>query len=115
MADFLTTKTIFFCVAAGAQVVFTISMSGNVTHGGSKVLTTAAKLSGKGICPILTAMAQGVPQPCKFQQTAWLNFDMKCKADGKNLLTANSFCNCSITGSPVKVRMSNTIGFKQGG
>ena len=113
MADFLTERTNFFCAAAGTSVVFSISISGNVTHKGSKVLTTAAKLSGKGICPILTAAAQGTPQPCKFQQTAWINYDFNCKAEGKNLLTANSFCNCPI-GSVVKVRFANAQGFKQG-
>lgn len=111
MADFLTERTQFFCAAASTSVVFTISMSGNVTHKGSKVLTTAAKLSGKGICPILTTMAQGVPQPCKFQQTPWINFDLKCSAEGKNLLTENSFCNCPI-GSVIKVRAAMALGFK---
>lgn len=112
MADFLTERAKFFCVAAPA-VNFSISMSGQVTHKGSKVLTTAAKLSGSGTCPILTAMAQGTPQPCRFQQTPWINFDLKCKADSKNLLTANTFCKCPV-GSVVKVKAANAQGFTQG-
>ena len=112
MADYLTERTNFIC-AAGTSVRFSISMSGNVTHKGTKVLTRATKLSGNGICPILTAAAQGTPQPCKFQQTAWLNYDLNCKAEGENLLTASSFCNCP-TGSVVKVRFANARGFKQG-
>ena len=110
MADFLTERTIFTCEAAPA-VGFTISMSGNVKNRGFKVLTTAAKLSGKGICPILTAMAQGVPQPCKFQQTPWINFSLTSKAEGKELLKDDSFCNCPI-GSVVKVRIAMAFGFK---
>lgn len=114
MADFLTERTKFFCTA-GTTVNFSITSAGssNVTHGGSKVLTTGAKLSGKGICPILTAAAQGTPQPCKFQQTPWIVFDMKTFAEGKNLLTADSFCACPIGGT-VKVRSANAQGFKQG-
>lgn len=111
MADFLTERTKFACAAAPA-VQFSVSISGNVKHKGSKVLTTAAKLSGNGICPILTAAAQGTPQPCKFKQTAWFNFDFKCKADSKNLLTADSFCNCPV-GSVIKVRLAMAQGFKQ--
>ena len=110
MADILTERTQFTCAAAPA-VVFTISMSGNVTHKGSKVLTTAAKLSGKGICPILTAMAQGVPQPCKFQQTPWINFSMISKAKGKQILKDDSFCNCPV-GSVVKVRAAMALNLK---
>lgn len=114
MADFLTERTKFFCTT-GTSVNFSISSAGssNVTHGGSKVLTTGAKLSGKGICPTLTAAAQGTPQPCKFRQTPWLNFDFNVSAEGKNLLTANSFCACPIGGT-VKVRSTNAQGFKQG-
>lgn len=111
MADFLTERTKFIC-AASPSIVFSISMSGNVTHKGSKVLTTAAKLSGKGICPILTAAAQGAPQPCKFKQTPWINFDVKHKAESKNLLTDKSFCQCPV-GSTVKVQIAVAQGFKQ--
>ncbi|MBQ3434979.1 MAG: DUF4280 domain-containing protein [Selenomonadaceae bacterium] len=110
MADFLTERTIFTCEAAPA-VGFTISMSGNVKNRGFKVLTTAAKLSGKGICPILTAMAQGVSQPCKFQQTPWINFSKISKAEGNELLKDDSFCSCSF-GSVVKVRAANASNFK---
>ncbi|MBD3879627.1 MAG: DUF4280 domain-containing protein [Quinella sp. 1Q5] len=110
MADILTERTQFTCAAAPA-VLFTISMSGSVAHKGSKVLTTAAKLSGKGICPILTAMAQGVPQPCKFQQTPWINFSLISKAEGKALLKDDSFCNCPV-GSVVKVRAAVALNFK---
>ena len=109
MADFLTERTQFTCAAAPA-VIFTISMSGKVTHKGSKVLTTAAKLSGKGICPILTAAMQS-PQPCKFNQTPWINFSLTSKAEGKPLLKDDSFCNCPI-GSVVKVRIAMAFGFK---
>ena len=114
MADFLTERTKFFCTAS-ASINFSITSAGssNVTHKGSKILTTGAKLSGKGICPILTAAAQGTPQPCKFKQTPWVAFDVKSFAERKNLLTANSFCTCPIGGA-VKVRSANAQGFKQG-
>ena len=111
MADLLTERAKFFCVAAPA-VTFSISISGSVTHKGAKVLTAAAKLSGNGICPILTALAQGTPQPCKFQQTPWINFALTQTADSKNLLTANSFCNC-LVGSVVKVQSANAQNFRQ--
>ena len=111
MADFLTERTKFFCAASSA-IVFSVSMTGNVTHKGAKVLTTAAKLSGNGICPILTAAAQGTPQPCKFKQTPWLNFDFKHLVESKNLLTDKSFCQCPV-GSVVKVRTAAAQGFKQ--
>ncbi len=114
MADFLTERTKFYCVAAPA-VNFSISMSGKVTHRGAKVLTTAAKLSGKGLCPKLTAFMQS-PQQCQFKQTPWLNFDLKCKAESKNLLMADSFCSCPVpicAGTVVKVRLARAQGFKQ--
>lgn len=110
MADFLTERTQFTCAAAPA-VVFTISMSGKVTHKGSKVLTTAAKLSGKGICQILSA--SGTPQPCQFNQTPWINFSLTSKAEGKALLKDDSFCNCPV-GSVVKVREAMAFNFKEG-
>ena len=111
--DFLTTRTQFQCVASPV-VMFTISASGKVEHKNSTVLTTSAKLTGSGICQILTAMAQGVPQPCQFQQTAWINFDLTRKANGENLLTDKSFCNCSQCPSVIKVRAALAFGFQSG-
>lgn len=111
--DFLTKRTQFQCVASPA-VMFTISASGKVTHNNSTVLTKSAKLTGNGICQILTAMAQGVPQPCQFQQTAWIAFDMTRKANGENLLTDKSFCNCSQCPSVIKVRAALAFGFQSG-
>lgn len=113
MADFLTERTKFFCTKSPA-VNFSISAGGKVTHKGAKVLTTSAKLSGNGICQILTAAAQGVPQPCKFQQTPWTNFDYKRNANGENLLTDKSFCNCPPVSSVVKVRSAMARNFQQG-
>ena len=112
MSDFLTTRTKFFCTT-GTAVNFAVSSAGSssVTHKGDKVLTTGAKLSASGICPVLTAAAQGTPQPCKFKQTPWALFDMKSSADGKNLLSANSFCTCPI-GGMIKVRAANAQGFQ---
>lgn len=112
MADFLTERTKFVCTMSPA-VNFSISAGGKVTHKGAKVLTTSAKLSGNGICQILTAAAQGVAQPCKFQQTPWINFDFTRNANGKNLLTAQSFCNCPV-GSVIKVRSAMARNFQQG-
>lgn len=112
MADFLTERTKFSCTASPA-VNFNVSAGGKVEHKGAKVLTTSAKLSGMGICPILTLAAQGVQQPCKFQQTAWMNFDFTRKANGKNLLTDKSFCNCPV-GSAVKVLTSVAMRFVTG-
>lgn len=112
MADFLTERTKFFCTASPA-VNFSISADGKVTHKGAKVLTTSAKLSGNGICQILTAAAQGVAQPCKFQQTDWIGLDREHKANGKNLLTDSSCCNCPV-GSVVKVRSAMARNFQQG-
>ena len=114
--DFLTERTIFKC-SASPSVDFKISTSGKVTHKNSKVLTTATKLSGNGICTILTAAAQGVQQFCQFQQTTWLAADFQHKAGGENLLTQNSFCTCPIpicAMSPVKVFMANSLGFHDG-
>ena len=112
MADFLTTRTKFFCTT-GTAVNFAVSSAGSssVTHKGDKVLTTGAKLSASGICPVLTAAAQGTPQQCKFTQTPWINFDAKVSADGKHLLTANSLCTCPI-GGVIKVRAANAQGFQ---
>ena len=103
--DFLTKRTQFQCVVS-PPVIFTISASGKVTHKNSTVLTTSAKLSGKGFCPILKA-------PCQFQQTPWQLFDLTRKADGKNLLTDKTFCNCPI-GPVVKVRAALAFGYQDG-
>ena len=111
--DFLTTRTQFQCAASPA-VIFTVSASGKVEHKNSKVLTTSAKLTGNGICQILTALAQGVPQPCQFQQTTWMAFDLTRKANGENLLTDKSFCNCSQCPSVIKVRAALALGFQSG-
>lgn len=113
--DFLTTKTQFQC-AASPSVKFTVSASGKVEYKNSKVLTTSAKLTGSGICSILTAMAQNVPQPCQFQQTSWINCDMTRKANGENLLTDKSFCNCFSTPTPsvIKVFTPLLFGFQSG-
>ena len=106
MADFLTERTKFFCTASPA-VNFSISTFGQVTHKGDKVLTTATKLSGSGTC----TLAQGAP--CQFiMRAGWKNFDAKCKAGGKNLLTENSFCLCK--GMMIRVKTANARGFKQG-
>lgn len=121
MADFLTTRTEFYCTASPPPInaaSFTVSTSGKVTHKGDKILTTATKISGSGgICQPLTAMAQGTPQSCKFQKkmTAWLppNFDLKCTAEGKNLLTSDSCCSCPF-GGIIKVWSADAQGFKQG-
>lgn len=103
--DFLTKRTQFQCVASPA-VIFTISASGKVTHKNSTVLTTSAKLSGKGFCPILKA-------PCQFQQTPWIAFDLTRKAGGENMLNDKSFCNCPL-GPIVKVRAAVALGFQSG-
>ena len=110
--DILTERTKFFCTAAPA-VNFSITISGNVTHNSKKVLTTKTKLSGKGICPILTAAAQGTPQQCQFQQTPWINFSLTCKADSNPVLTENSFCACPVpvcAGSFIRVKTANAQG-----
>ena len=103
--DFLTKRTQFKCAASPA-VIFTVSASGKVTHKNSTVLTTSAKLSGKGFCPILQAQ-------CNFQQTPWMAFDLTRKAGGENLLTDKTFCNCPI-GSVVKVRATLAFGYQDG-
>lgn len=114
MADYLTKRTKFFCTVSPV-VSFTISASGKVTHKGSTVLTTAAKLSGSGTCAPLTAAAQGTPKSCRFQQTPWINFDFTHKANSENLLTANSCCMCPVCpGGTIKVQMANARNFKQG-
>ena len=111
--DFLTKRTQFQCVAS-PLVKFKISASGKVEHKNSTVLTTSTKLSGSGTCSILTAMAQGVRQPCQFQQTQWLLSDSTRKANGENLLTDKSFCNCSQCPSVIKVRAALAFGFQSG-
>jgi len=102
---------------ASPLVNFTISESCKVEHKNSTVLTTSTKLSGDGTCLILTAMANGVTQFCKFQQTSWIMPDFTHKADGKNILTDKSFCLCPIpmcAGAQIKVMSAFARGFQSG-
>ncbi len=108
----MTKRTIFYC-ATNSPVVFTIEETGKVTHKNSQVLTITTQLQPAGICSILTAAANGIPQPCKFEQTPWLNFDLKNKSESGNLLTSESCCMCSV-GGMIKVRAANAMGFKKG-
>ncbi len=107
--DYLTEKAIFGCTVA-PSVMFDCSEKNNdcVEFNGSKVLTTAAKLSPRqgGICPILTAQNQGTPTQCAGSFSAWLRFSLTEKIKDKAMLTQDSMMMCSrCPGAQVKLKM----------
>ena len=99
MPEYLNEKAKFVCTMAIGPAKFTCREGKNnkVTCGGSKVLTTQAKLQ---IPPGLNCkMLVSTPEPfCKLAPTGWIPFDMKNTAEGANLLTKASKNICLVGG-----------------
>lgn len=110
MADYLTENAVFTCNQGG---IIHCEDGGNnsVTYNGATLLTTGATVKSKmGICQILTALAQGTPQPCKCQLTTWIpgSFSPAKISKGNPLLTDKAKNICSYGGS-ISVQTSGHI------
>ncbi len=109
MADFLTENAQFTCTQGG---FITCKDSGNssVKYNGATLLTAGATVKTKaGICATLTAMAQGTPQICKCQLTAWAPAEIMKNSGGAPLLT-DSTKNTCIYGGIISAQMSGVLG-----
>lgn len=107
--DFLTENAVFNCAAGG---VIRCSDSGNssVKFKGAALLTTGATVKSKiGVCSILTAAAQGTPQPCKCQLTAWSGFAPNKTSNGKPLLLQIAKNPC-VVGGIISASVSGVMG-----
>lgn len=112
MADYLTENAMFSCSMTPAVVIKCKEGSNKkVKYKGTVLLTRNAKISSKaGICPILTAQAQGAPQPCRCSLSAWTNFSLNTKAQGTAFLTENSRNTCIYgVGSVISVKFSGML------
>lgn len=116
MANFLNIRAQFSCTGGGVPFTVTAGDSKKVTFNGAGVLIQGTKLSGSGICSILTAMSQGTPQKCRCSLSPWTPVDFKHTAEGKALLIATSKSVCQAApGGIVSVAVPGTMGrFKQG-
>ena len=110
MADYLTENAIFSCSMSPAVVIKCKEGSNKkVKYKGTVLLTRNAKISSKaGICPILTAQAQGVPQPCRCSLSVWTNFSMNTKAQGIAFLTDSSRNTC-MYGGVISTKLSGLL------
>lgn len=100
MADYLTENAIFSCSMSPAVIIKCKETSNKkVKYKGTVLLTKSAKIDTKaGICPILTAQAQGAPQMCRCSLSAWINYSMNTTAQGTAFLTENSRNSCMYGG-----------------
>ena len=107
MADYLTENAMFSCSMTPAVVIRCKEGSNKkVKYKGTVLLTRSAKINTKvGICPFLTAQAQGAPQPCRCSLSAWTNFSMNTKAQGTAFLTDSSKNTC-MYGGVISVKFS---------
>ena len=106
--DFLTEKAVFNC-SAGAVIQCKDGGNASVQFNGDALLTTGATVkSNTGICAILTAEAQGTPQPCKCQLNAWRNFALNKTSNGKPLLLQTSTNICAY-GGLIKATFSGAL------
>ena len=114
--DYVTKNAQFACTGGGAPFTVTAGDSKKVTFNGAGVLTKDTKLRGSSVCAILTAMAQGVPQPCRCSLSPWQPIDYNCSAEGKELLLSASKSICrAAPGGIVSVAVSGVFGrFTQG-
>lgn len=100
MANYLTENAIFSCSMSPAVIIKCKETSNKkVKYKGTALLTKSAKIDTKaGICPILTAQAQGAPQMCRCSLSAWINYSMNTTAQGTAFLTENSRNSCMYGG-----------------
>lgn len=100
MANYLTENAIFSCSMSPAVIIKCKETSNKkVKYKGTVLLTKSAKIDTKaGICPILTAQAQGAPQMCRCSLSAWINYSMNTTAQGTAFLTENSRNSCMYGG-----------------
>lgn len=103
MADFLTTGAKFKCTGSPA-VEFTVIETANkkVFHKGKIVLTTDAKLMGRGVC-----LPKSPQSPCTCSLKGWILSDNNSSACGKNLLTSQSQNFCQAAPAPVPIIFSS--------
>ena len=97
--EFLPEKTTLFrCVANVTPFLCSCSGKARLLVGGT-LLTVDARPQPTGICQIKTAAANGVPQPCICQISAWMLPSQTCSVEGKALLTTVSKTQCSVGGT----------------
>lgn len=107
MADYLTENAIFSCSISPAVIIKCKETSNKkVKYKGTVLLTKNAKIDTKaGICPVLTAQAQGTPQQCRCSLSTWGNYSMNTTAQGSAFLTKDSRNSC-IYGGLISVKIS---------
>lgn len=107
MADYLTENAIFSCSMSSAVIIKCKETSNKkVKYKGTVLLTKNAKIDTKaGICPVLTAQAQGTPQQCRCSLSTWGNYSMNTTAQGSAFLTKDSRNSC-IYGGLISVKIS---------
>ncbi len=107
MADYLTENAIFSCSMSTAVIIKCKETSNKkVKYKGTILLTKNAKIDTKaGICPVLTAQAQGTPQQCRCSLSTWGNYSMNTTAQGSAFLTKDSRNSC-IYGGLISVKIS---------
>lgn len=107
MADYLTENAIFSCSMSPAVIIKCKETSNKkVKYKGTVLLTKNAKIDTKaGICPVLTAQAQGTPQQCRCSLSTWGNYSMNTTAQGSAFLTKDSRNSC-IYGGLISVKIS---------
>ncbi|MBR6012742.1 MAG: AHH domain-containing protein [Selenomonadaceae bacterium] len=114
MADFLTTSAKFKCMGSPA-VEFTVIEGTNkkVFHDGKIVLTTDAKLIGRGVC---IPKSPQTPPPCTCSLKGWILPDNNSSVCGKNLLTSQSrnFCQSAPTPVPIIFSSNACRNFQEG-
>lgn len=100
MADYLTENAIFSCSMSPAVIIKCKETSNKkVKYKGTVLLTKNAKIDTKaGICPVLTAQAQGTPQQCRCSLSTWGNYSMNTTAQGSAFLTKDSRNSCMYGG-----------------
>ena len=115
MIPYLTENTVFGCSLAPSAIIrCREGKNRKVTYNGVNLLTTGAKAQVKvGICPILTAQAQGVLQPCRCSLGTWRGFKRNVTfKQSTSFLTENSFSMCTVCGGLIRVKAS--MNFKVG-
>lgn len=115
--EYLNEAAVFACPSLAGKMMVQEATNKKVKTDGKLALTKAgAKLTGNGICAILTAAANGIPQPCRCKRsctlTGWKNVS-KNQACGSSLLLQDS-CNQCAVGGAITIASSGQHKVKKG-
>lgn len=106
------TNCIFRCSESSELIISINSTDTKCRDCGNAVLTNETSLSGNGICPVLTSMADGTPTPCTLiNADKWISgIEFKKKINGTPLLNEKAKMKCPNLSCPTGIISAEVIG-----